>query len=215
VRVEIWQCDQNGRYRHNRDDHPAEMDEYFQGFGQTRTDKAGRYRIDAVSDGQPAIREVVSAALNRPAQVSAWFGEPGHAGIDTLYRSNSLTIINFTWAPYMSLMPQNHNMFALIGLYEGREDNIFWRRTDSTIEAAGTKTLGQGEAATLGRDIIHSVLNRTRRMTRALHIYGGDFFEPEEPRKEWDPETLEERLYDVEAARRLFREAEERIYMKR
>lgn len=171
--------------------------------------------IDALGDGQSAIRELVAAAVARPAQVSAWFGEPAHAGIDTLYRSDALTIINFTWAPYMSLMPHNHNMYAVIGLYEGREDNIFWRRTDSSIEAAGAKSLGSGEVATLGRDIIHSVLNPTRGMTRALHIYGGDFFEPHEPRKEWDPETLSERLYDVEAARRLFREAEERFYSGR
>jgi predicted metal-dependent enzyme (double-stranded beta helix superfamily) len=168
--------------------------------------------IEAVDEGQSAIRELVSAALSRPSQVSGWFAEPGHAGIDTLYRSDTLTIINFTWAPYMSLMPHNHNMYAVIGLYEGREDNIFWRRTDSSIEAAGAKSLGRGEVVTLGRDIIHSVLNPTRRMTRALHIYGGDFFQPDEPRKEWDPETLQERLYDVEAARRLFREAEERFY---
>ncbi len=171
--------------------------------------------IDAVSDGQSAIREVLSSALSRPADISEWFGEPAHAGIDTLYRSDTLTVINFTWAPYMSLMPHNHNMYAVIGLYEGREDNIFWRRTGNSIEAAGARSLGRGEVVTLGRDIIHSVLNPTRRMTRALHIYGGDFFEPEEPRKEWDPETLTERLYDVEAARQLFREAEERFYSNR
>ncbi len=48
VRVEIWQCDQNGRYRHSRDDHEAEMDEHFQGFGQTVTDGAGRYRFRTI-----------------------------------------------------------------------------------------------------------------------------------------------------------------------
>ena len=48
VRVEIWQCDQNGRYRHSRDDHGAEMDEHFQGFGQTLTDADGRYRFRTI-----------------------------------------------------------------------------------------------------------------------------------------------------------------------
>lgn len=48
VRVEIWQCDQNGRYRHRRDDNPAEMDKHFQGFGQTITDNAGRYRFRTI-----------------------------------------------------------------------------------------------------------------------------------------------------------------------
>ncbi|MEJ2453666.1 MAG: hypothetical protein P8103_05860 [Candidatus Thiodiazotropha sp.] len=168
--------------------------------------------IDAVADGQTAMREVVAAAVSEPAQVAAWFGEPTHAGIDTLHRSSQLTIINFTWAPYMSLLPHNHNMYAVIGLFAGREDNIFWRRTAHSIEAAGARSLGSGEVVTLGHDIIHSVLNPTRRMTRALHVYGGDFFEPDEPRMEWDPETLTERPYDVERAKRLFREAEERFF---
>lgn len=168
--------------------------------------------LDAVGEGQSAIREVVAAAVREPGKVAGWFGEPDHAGIDTIYRSRELTIINFTWAPYMSLLPHNHNMYAVIGLYTGREDNIFWRRTEQSIEAAGARSLGSGEVATLGRDIIHSVLNPTRLMTRALHVYGGDFFEPDEPRREWDPETLTERNYDVEAAKRLFLEAEERYY---
>ncbi len=168
--------------------------------------------IGAVGEGQAAIRELVAAVVSRPSLVSSWFGEPDHAGIETLYRAGDLTIINFTWAPYMSLLPHNHNMFAVIGLYEGREDNIFWRRTEPGIEAAGAKSLGRGEVATLGRDIIHSVLNPTRQMTRALHVYGGDFFDPVEPRREWDPESHLERPFDVDGVRRIFSEAEARFY---
>jgi len=44
---------------------------------------------------------------------------------------------------------------------------------------------------------------------RAIHIYGGNFFEV--PRSEWDTETLEERPFDIEAARRKFKEAAERF----
>jgi predicted metal-dependent enzyme (double-stranded beta helix superfamily) len=28
----------------------------------------------------------------------------------------------------MMVMPHNHHMWAIIGVYGGREDNIFWRR---------------------------------------------------------------------------------------
>lgn len=168
--------------------------------------------VDAVGDGQAAIREVVQSALFDRAAIMSWAGEQRHAGIAPLYRSRELTIIDFTWAPYMSLMPHNHNMFAVIGIYAGREDNIFWRRTQDGIVAAGAKSLGIGEVVTLGRDIIHSVLNPIEKMTCALHVYGGDFFEPEEPRSEWDPETLSERPFDVERTKRLFRAAEERYY---
>ncbi|MFO8152564.1 intradiol ring-cleavage dioxygenase [Thioalkalivibrio sp.] len=48
VRVEIWQCDANGRYRHPRDRQGAAEDPNFQGFGHTVTDDAGRYRFRTI-----------------------------------------------------------------------------------------------------------------------------------------------------------------------
>ena len=97
----------------------------------------------------------------------------------------------------------------MIGVYTGREDNIFWRRLPEAdggrIEAAGAKSLGARDAEPLGRDIIHSVTNPVPRLTGAIHVYGGDFFAV--TRSEWDPEKLTERRYDVEKNMRLFEEA--------
>ena len=97
----------------------------------------------------------------------------------------------------------------MIGVYGGREDNIFWRRiqddSKGRIEAAGAKSLGPADVRPLGRDIIHSVTNPTSRLTGAIHVYGGDFFAT--PRSEWEPESLEERPYDVDRNVRLFKEA--------
>lgn len=167
--------------------------------------------MSAVAEGQEAIRDLVAAAISDSGNVMAELGEPEHAGITALYRSPALTIINFVWAPCMSLMPHNHQMFAVIGIYSGREDNVFWRRTERSIEAAGAKSMGVGEVATLGRDVIHSVLNPVGKMTCAIHVYGGDFFEPNEPRSEWDHETLIERPWDTDRVKSLFREAEARF----
>jgi len=102
-------------------------------------------------------------------------------------------------------------MFSVVGIYSGREDNVFWRRTEGTLEAAGAKSLGEGDVATLGRDIIHSVLNPISKMTCALHVYGGDFFAPDEPRSEWDHETLIERPWNIDNVKGLFQEAEARF----
>ena len=167
--------------------------------------------INAIAQGQGAIREVVEKAVSNSASVTSGLGEPKHAGITTIYRSHDLTIINFVWAPCMSLMPHNHQMFAVIGIYSGREDNIFWRRTETSIEATGAKSLGVGNVATLGRDIIHSVLNPISKMTCAIHVYGGDFFDPDEQRSEWDHETLIERPWNIDKVKSLFREAEARF----
>ena len=167
--------------------------------------------MNAVADGQAAIGEVVAAAVSDSVGVMSELGEPEHAGITPLYRSRDLTIINFVWAPCMSLMPHNHQMFSVVGIYSGREDNVFWRRTATTIEAAGARSLGVADVATLGRDIIHSVLNPIGKMTCALHVYGGDFFEPDEPRSEWNHETLIERPWDVIRVKSLFQAAEARF----
>jgi protocatechuate 3,4-dioxygenase, beta subunit len=46
ARIEIWQCDANGRYHYVRDDRTdPPLDENFQGYGQTVTDAAGGYRF--------------------------------------------------------------------------------------------------------------------------------------------------------------------------
>ena len=169
----------------------------------------------AVAEGQKAVRELVREAVADPAAIVAELGEPTKAGVFPLYCAPDLTVINFVWAPCMSLLPHNHNMFAVIGLYSGREDNIFWRRIDGGtgpgIEAAGAESMGTGQVATLGRDIIHSVANPITKLTSAIHVYGGDFFDPPTPRSQWDHETLSEQPWDMEQTRATFREAEHRF----
>jgi predicted metal-dependent enzyme (double-stranded beta helix superfamily) len=167
--------------------------------------------VDAVAAGEGAIRELVTEAISDSARVISELGQPQHAGITPIYRAHDLTIINFVWPPCMSLMPHNHQMFSVVGIYAGREDNVFWRRTRTTIEPAGAKSLGVGDVAALGRDVIHSVLNPIGKMTCALHLYGGDFFEPDEPRSQWDHETLMERPWDIDKIKTLFRDAEARF----
>ena len=109
----------------------------------------------------------------------------------------------------MTIMPHNHQMWAVIGIYTGREDNIFWRRVPGDrggkLEASGAKALCEKDAEPLGGNIIHSVTNPIPRLTGAIQIYGGDFFGVE--RSEWDPETLQEGRYDVAKNMRLFEEA--------
>ena len=160
-----------------------------------------------------SVGEVVARAVSDPNAVLTELGEPRCAGVEGLYRSQELTILNVVWGPRMTIMPHNHLMWAVIGIYTGREDNIFWRRVPDAdggrIEAAGAKSLGERDAEPLGRDIIHTVTNPLTRLTGAIHVYGGDFYAV--VRSEWDPETLLERAYDVEKNLRLFAEANARL----
>ena len=162
----------------------------------------------AADDSHKAVREIVAGAVADPAALMKELGEPSKSEVRKIYNSDDLTIINVVWAPWMTIMPHNHEMWAVIGVYTGREDNVFWRRIDGEpdgrIEAAGAKALCQKDAAPLGSGIIHSVTNPIPRLTGAIHVYGGEFFGT--PRSEWDAESLLERPYDVEKNMKLFEE---------
>jgi predicted metal-dependent enzyme (double-stranded beta helix superfamily) len=154
------------------------------------------------------VREVVKRAVAGPATVLKTLGEPKRAELRTLYRSDELTILNLIWGPNMVLVPHDHRMWAVIGIYSGREDNIFWRRSpgpDGKLEAVGAKALCERDAEPLGHNIIHSVINPIPRLTAAIHVYGGDFFAAE--RSEWDPENLSEGRFDQAKLVRRFEES--------
>jgi predicted metal-dependent enzyme (double-stranded beta helix superfamily) len=164
----------------------------------------------AQDSSHKGVREVVERAVSDPQSVLNGLGEPGRAELQKLHHAADLTVLNVIWGPHMTIMPHNHRMWAVIGVYTGREDNIFWRRIDGgRVEAAGAKALSVKDAAPLGPDIIHSVTNPIPRLTGAIHVYGGDFFATH--RSEWDPETLVEGRYDSAKTIRMFEESNRRI----
>ena len=160
---------------------------------------------------QHALREVVARAVSNPADILRAFGEPSRAVVNRLYVGADITVLHFVWPPGTAFHPHEHRTWAVIGVYDGAEDNIFWRRLPQGngrtrgIEAAGAKALRAGDVTILGTDVVHSVINPIPRHSCTLQVYGGNFYEIE--RSEWDAETLRERSFDLASARRRFEEA--------
>jgi len=165
------------------------------------------------TEPQAAVLEVLRQAVQTPRAVLAALGEPREAGIRVLHRSKTLTIFSATWTPQMNLMPHNHLMWANIGIYTGREDNIMWSRTPESIKAFGAKALFERDVAALPVDVIHSVTNPLLRFTGGIHIYGGDFFDT--TRSQWNPETLEKEPSDGAVIRGIFARENERLRLNR
>jgi len=149
----------------------------------------------ATGKGREAVREALMAAISDTAGVIAAFGEPKRAGVKELHRSPRLTILHIVWPPSFTQTPHNHMLWAEIGVYSGREDNIFWRRCAPgakwPVEATGGDSLRAGGCLSLESDVIHSVTNPLDKVTASLHVYGGDLV-PAAPRSMWDGETLME-----------------------
>ncbi len=165
--------------------------------------------IAARAETEPrlAIRETLGRALARPDDIGAAL-RPTEAGLTLLHHAPDLTIIHVVWAPGMRLFPHNHLMWAAIGIYAGQEDNTFYRRTgagERTLSESGGKELTVGDVVLLGDDTIHAVANPTRRLTGAIHVYGGDFVN--QPRSQWGPGPREERPYSMELVDAQFADA--------
>ena len=84
ARVEIWQCDANGRYMHTGDRSEAPRDPAFQGFGHDIADDQGRYRFRTI---KPVVYpgrtpHIHVKVLLEGATLTTQFyteGEPGNA----------------------------------------------------------------------------------------------------------------------------------------
>ncbi|WP_375324187.1 hypothetical protein [Flagellimonas sp. GZD32] len=160
-------------------------------------------------DSQAAVKEVLKRGVSNASDMLKAIGEPTEAGLKVFLRTKELTIFAASWTPQMNLMPHNHKMWANIGIYTGREDNIIWENQKNGLEAKDVRCLFEGDVATLNTSAIHSVTNPLKRFTGGLHIYGGDFFATE--RSQWNPETLAEEPSNGDVIRGIFKEANEQM----
>lgn len=91
TRIEIWQCDANGRYRHSRDPGRAPIDADFQGFGRAVSDADGRYRFRTIRPvaypgRTPHIHVAVYPAGERPFVTQLYVAGETRNAEDFLYR---------------------------------------------------------------------------------------------------------------------------------
>ena len=91
MRIEIWQCDANGRYRHPRDPGRRAIDPGFQGFGHTVTDAQGRYRFLTIRPvpypgRTPHIHVAVYPPGQRPFVTQLYVAGEAQNADDFLYR---------------------------------------------------------------------------------------------------------------------------------
>jgi len=151
------------------------------------------------SDGaHGAVKEIVERAVSNPSAIEAEVGDRTVSPMMTIWhRSDELTVLHIVWPPDVDVFAHDHNMWAAIGIYGGREDNQFYRRLENgRIEPHTGKTITKRDTILLGSDVVHSVANPTREWTAALHVYGGEFFNT--PRTMWDKGTFEPMVFDAE-----------------
>jgi hypothetical protein len=124
---------------------------------------------------QDAVREILARRVSDPRATLRAIGEPTRAGLTVFHRSPTLTIFAATWTPQMNLMPHDHRMWALIGIYTGREDNILWRPSGKRLAAyeavalfEGGRGRAPGDGGPLGHEPARALHGRHPRVRRRL-----------------------------------------------
>src|SRR4051812_4395711 len=73
------------------------------------------------------LRDALQDRSEVGAAVHAW-RESGGGAYGAIYRAHDLTILHATVTPGFESPLHNHTMWAVIGVFEGQEDNTFYRR---------------------------------------------------------------------------------------
>lgn len=95
-----------------------------------------------------------------------------------IHRSDALTLLAGALPPGFRALPHNHNLWSLVSVCAGQEENLFFER-----EGEGLKPVGEASVVAPG----------------VLHAYVGDLIGT--PRSNWDPETHKEIPFDWEKVR--------------
>ena len=136
------------------------------------------------------VTELVRAAVAQPdavrAAVQASVTTPGER---VLYQSDDLTVLNVRIPPGFRSPPHNHSIWAVVGIYEGQEDNTFYRLLDGEVRMIERHEVRAPGVLTMDGSTIHAIANPLAQVTCGLHVYGGHL--DDAPRTLWDPDTHE------------------------
>ena len=89
-------------------------------------------------------------------------------------------------------------MWAVIGVFEGQEDNTFYRARRTRDRRSRThRRSAPATRRCWPADVIHRIANHHATPLQAIHVYGGDLLGTE--RAMWDDDTGAERRFDFAA----------------
>jgi predicted metal-dependent enzyme (double-stranded beta helix superfamily) len=111
-----------------------------------------------------------------------------------LHRSERLTLLAGALPPAFSASPHNHNLWSVVAVLAGREDNRYFERSGDKLEQTGENSVVAPGVLPNPADVIHAIQNPLDTPLVVLHAYGGDLFAT--ARSSWDPDTHEEIPYD-------------------
>jgi predicted metal-dependent enzyme (double-stranded beta helix superfamily) len=158
----------------------------------TQCDAASR-----AEDAQSRVAALLQEAVEAPQELAdALSGYSNLRSLEDLavFRSDRLTLLHGLIPPGFTAAPHNHNVWSVVAIYDGEEQNIFFEREGDGLVETGRASVTAPGVLCNAPEAIHSIHNPRNTTLRAIHAYGGDLFTT--PRSSWDAETHEETAFD-------------------
>lgn len=148
------------------------------------------------ADPQGSVASILLDAAKDPALVDAISTRTKFSSLEDLaiYRSDSLTLLAGALPAGFRVGPHNHNLWSVVSVCAGQEDNEFYERSGGRLKQIGRASVVAPGVLPNSADVIHAIRNPLNVPLLVLHAYGGDLFAVS--RSNWDPETHEEIPYD-------------------
>ena len=146
--------------------------------------------------GVQAVAKVMREAVQDPDGIrAALAATPGDR---ILHQTSQLTVLNVVIPAGFRSTPHDHAIWAIVGIYEGQEDNVFYRNLGDRLTVSERHEVRAPGVIILDGTTIHAISNPLAQPTRGLHVYGGHL--DKAPRSLWDPDTFEQSPYTREHA---------------
>ncbi len=162
--------------------------------------------VGADEDPRATLRSLVEDLVAEPDALAAKLAAVGPVGPPdrtpcglelgaeaTLHEDERLTVSLLDTCPGVVQPPHDHRMTAIIGVFEGTEDQRLFVRDDDGIRPTRGRALGPGQVITLGAAAIHAI-SAPHGTARAVHVYLGSINTVK--RSLFHPETLAETAMD-------------------
>ncbi len=127
LRIEIWQCDVNGRYRHPAENASRDIDPDFQGHGFSVTDALGRYRFRTIRPEKypgrtPHIHVAVFPPGETPFVTQLYVKDDPRNAEDFLFQSIPLERQHLLLAEFKPARPSAPELEARFDIILARND---------------------------------------------------------------------------------------------
>lgn len=103
-----------------------------------------------------------------------------------LYEDSVIAVLHYRMPTGVVVPPHDHQLYAIIGVYEGVEENHFYQAMNNQLICQAVKPIGKGEVILMRPESIHSVQTANNQHSAAIHVYLGELTKVKRSRFDWN-----------------------------